>query len=299
MPEKLVDGKAIVVTGATRGLGRAFARALADAGAKLVINGRDAAGLEGVADDIRAAGGAVVTEPGTVMHEAVAERLIARCVAEYGAVDVLVNNAGIVRDRTLLKMTPDEFDDVIAVNLRGTWSCGRHAALAMRDNGGGAIVNIISNAAFHGSIGQNNYAASKAGAIALMRAWSFELARYGIRVNSLWPVAVTDMTQVVIDMAARRARAEGRPAPTARDMGIGTPDEVAPAVVFLASDRSRELNAQVLSFNGRHLAVWTHPAEAGARDAEVWTAEQIAGAFANGGLSPEPMNPPAWLRVSR
>jgi 3-oxoacyl-[acyl-carrier protein] reductase len=298
MPEGLVEGKAIVVTGATRGLGRAFAEALAAAGAKLVVNGRDAQRLEAVADGIRAAGGTAVAEPGSVADDAVAARLVARCVEEHGRIDVLVNNAGIVRDRTLLKMTPDEFDEVIATNLRGTWSCGRHAALAMREAGGGAIVNVISNAAFHGSIGQSNYAASKAGAVALMRAWSFELARYGIRVNSLWPVAATDMTQVVIDMAARRALQEGRDAPSARDLGIGTPAEVAPAVVFLASDRAAHLNAQVLTFNGRHLAVWTHPAEAQARDERDWTAEAIADAFADGGLAPQPLNPPAWLNGS-
>lgn len=295
----LLAERAIVVTGATRGLGRAFALALATAGAQVVINGTDAARLAGVAEEIAAAGGAAVAESGSVADDAVAERLVARCVSEFGRVDGLVNNAGIVRDRTLLKMTPTEFDEVIAVNLRGTWSCGRHAALAMRAaQSGGTILNVISNVAFHGSVGQSNYAASKAGAAALTRAWSVELERYGIRVNALWPVATTDMTQVVIEGAARRAAATGTLAPTAREIGFGTPEEVAPVVVFLASHLAADLNGQVLTFNGRHLAFWSHPAEVASADRDAWSAAQIGDAIGTDALRPEPMHVPPWIEAA-
>src|SRR5215471_12712443 len=123
-----VDGRRIVVTGASRGLGRAFAAALAGEGARLVLNGTNAALVEGLVSQIRDAGGTASAVVGSVADDGIAERLVTTCVEEFGGVDVVINNAGTVRDRTLLKMSPEEFDEVIAVNLRGTWSVSRHAA---------------------------------------------------------------------------------------------------------------------------------------------------------------------------
>ena len=161
MPKRL-EGKRIVVTGASRGLGRAFAIALAEAGARVLINGTHSEKLAETGDLIEAAGGDFLSEVGSVAETSVADRLIARCCESWGGVDVLVNNAGTVRDRTLMRMTDEEFDDVIAVNLRGTWACSRAAARAMKEDGG-HIINIISGSAFTGPIGQTNYAAAKAG----------------------------------------------------------------------------------------------------------------------------------------
>ena len=165
-----LDGKRIVVTGATRGLGRGFAVALAEAGARLVVNGTDAERLAEVAE---ATGGVAVA--GSVADDDVAASLVAACVERHGGVDAVVNNAGIVRDRTLMKMTPEEFDEVVAVNLRGTWSVSRHAAAAMKDTGG-LLLQVVSNSAFTGSVGQTNYAASKAGVMGMLYAWDAELA---------------------------------------------------------------------------------------------------------------------------
>ena len=205
----LLDGKRVVVTGASRGLGRSFATAMAAQGASLVINGTQPDRLAETAELVAAHGGPCEQVLGSVADVDVCQAIVARGVEAFGGVDVLVNNAGIVRDRTLLKMTPEEFDDVIAVNLRGTWACGRAAAEAMRESGG-VIINVVSNSGLTGAIGQTNYAAAKAGVVGMTLSWTRELARYGIRVNAVWPVAVTDMTQVVIDNVERRAREAGR-----------------------------------------------------------------------------------------
>ena len=205
---------------------------------------------------------------GSVADDDVAARLVATCVDSYGGIDAVVNNAGIVRDRTLMKMTPQEFDEVMAVNLRGTWSVSRHAAMAMRDTGG-LLLQVVSNPAFVGSVGQTNYAASKAGVMGMLYAWDAELSRFNIRVNAIWPIAQTDMTQVVFDNAAKRAEADGAPVPTAGELGFGRPADVAPIVVYLCSDRAAALRSQLITFNGSKLAVWQHPKETAVRRAGV------------------------------
>ncbi|HEY4098043.1 MAG TPA: SDR family NAD(P)-dependent oxidoreductase [Baekduia sp.] len=292
-PTATLAGKAIVVTGASRGLGRSIAVALAGAGAAVVVNGRDADNIDALVGEIGAAGGRAIGVVGSVADEAVADRVVATCVEELGQIDCLVNNAGIVRDRTTMRMSAEEFDDVIAVNLRGTWLCGRAAARAMKDTGG-HLVNVISNVAFHGSVGQSNYAASKAGAASLTRSWAYELARYGIRANAVWPVALTDMTQVVLDRAVQAATAEGAPAPEAGAIGIGDPDEVAKLLVYLASDAAAHLNHQIITFNGGRLSLWTHPSEVEVREQRSWTVDEIAAAFSgDGAIAPQAMHEPA------
>lgn len=272
-----VDERRVVVTGASRGLGRAFAIALGAEGAQVVVNGTNDALVGATVQAITSAGGSAVPCVGSVADDAVAERLIATCVGEFGGVDAVVNNAGIVRDRTLMNMTPDEFDEVIAVNLRGTWSVSRHAARAMREQGtGGLLLQIVSNSAFTGSIGQTNYAASKAGVMGMLYAWDTELQRFGIRTNAVWPVAETDMTQVVIDGARQRAETSGRPAPSATEIGFGQPADVAAVVVYLCSERADHLRSQLVTFNGSKLAVWRHPYEAEVHRQPAWTIDQIA-----------------------
>ncbi len=273
-----LDGRRIVVTGASRGLGRGFAEALAAAGARLVVNGTNADLLADVAGAITARGGSVVTVVGSVADDALAEEVVYTCVDAFGGVDAVVNNAGIVRDRTLMNMSPDEFDDVVAVNLRGTWSVSRHAARAMKETGG-LLLQVVSNSAFVGSVGQTNYAASKAGVMGMLYAWDVELQRYGIRTNALWPIAQTDMTQVVFTNASKRAAAEGRAAPTPAELGFGTPETVAPIVVYLCSDRAAHLRSQVVTFNGSKLGLWSHPHEQILGRREGWTLDDLAAAL--------------------
>ncbi len=274
----ILDGKRIVVTGSTRGLGRGFVEAVAAAGASVVVNGTKAELVHEVVHGISSRGGAAVGVTGSVADDAVAERLIHTCVDEHGGIDAVVNSAGIVRDRTLLNMTPDEFDEVIAVNLRGTWSVSRHAARAMKDSGG-LLLQVISGSAMVGSIGQSNYAASKAGVLGMMYAWDVELRRYAIRINALWPIAQTEMTQVVFEGAAKRAEQAGRPPPAPAELGFGTPETVAPVVVHLCSDRAVHLRSQVVTFNGSKLGLWTHPHETILDRRPSWTLDELAEAL--------------------
>ena len=273
MPKRL-EGKRIVVTGASRGLGRAFAVALAEAGARVVINGTNPEKLEETGSLIDASGGEYLSEVGSIAQTVVADRLIARCEKAWGGLDVLVNNAGTVRDRTLMRMTDEEFDDVIAVNLRGTWPCSRAAARTMKENGG-HIINIISGSAFTGPIGQTNYAAAKAGVASMMRCWAFELERYGIRSNCLWPLALTDMTQVILERNQALAEKEGRALPSPEELGLGDPADIARVLVFMASDAAQTLNAQIVSFNGRKLALWTHPHEINITERTEWSLDAL------------------------
>jgi NAD(P)-dependent dehydrogenase (short-subunit alcohol dehydrogenase family) len=279
-----LDGRRIVVTGASRGLGRGFALALAGAGARLVVNGTNAELVTELTTAIADDGGQAVSVVGTVADDALAEELVYTCVDAFGGVDAVVNNAGIVRDRTLMNMSPEEFDEVVAVNLRGTWSVSRHAARAMKENGG-LLLQIVSNSAFTGSVGQTNYAASKAGVMGMLYAWDTELQRYGIRTNALWPIAQTDMTQVVFTNAAKRAEAERRPPPTPAELGFGTPETVAPIVVYLCSDRAAHLRSQLITFNGSKLALWSHPHERVLDRREGWTLEELATALDAAGES--------------
>ena len=280
--------KRVVITGSSRGLGRAFAVEMAKAGAAVVINGTDTAALAAAEREVAACGGRVVSVAGSVAESAVCERLVATCVEAYDGIDVLINNAGVVRDRTLFKMSEAEFDEVIAVHLRGSWACGKHAALAMREQGSGHIINVVSNSGLTGGFGQSNYAAAKAGMMGLLRTWVLELSRYGIRSNAFWPIAATDMTEVVFERAASAAAAQGEPAPTPAALGFGTPAEVAQGMVWLASDAAARLNGQCLTFNGRKTALWTHPREVHEVFREMpWSVAELTRHYAD--IEPEPL----------
>jgi len=239
-----LDGRRIVVTGASRGLGRGFALALAGAGARLVVNGTNTDLITELTTAITDAGGQVVSVVGSVADDALAEELVYTCVDAFGGVDAVVNNAGIVRDRTLMNMSPEEFDEVVAVNLRGTWSGSRHAARAMKETGG-LLLQVVSNSAFVGSVGQTNYAASKAGLIGFAKSVALEVASRGITVNVVAPGLIeTDMTRAMTEQAQTDWATQipvGRP---------GTPDDVAAAVCFLASDEAAYITGHVLAVNG-------------------------------------------------
>ncbi|MBD9735812.1 SDR family oxidoreductase [Streptomyces sp. H28] len=244
-----LHGRAGVVTGSSRGLGRAFALSLARAGMAVVLNGTDAESLRETARAVERAGGSCRTVVGSVADQAVCDALVETCVREFGRIDVLVNNAGIVRDRSVLKMTADEFDEVLAVHLRGTWACSVAAGRHLRRHGGGSIISIGSGSGQYGVFGQANYAAAKAGIAGLNRVLDLELGRHGVRCNVLAPVARTRMTDVF--------RAGGT-AP-GHALSFPEPDDVAPVVVWLASDGARHVTGQFLSFDGTELSVWTHP----------------------------------------
>jgi 3-oxoacyl-[acyl-carrier protein] reductase len=246
-----LSGKRMVITGSSRSLGRHFALACAAEGASLIINGTNEIALAAVAAEIAALGTPVHAVCGSVAQTPVCNALVDTCVDKYGGIDVLVNNAGIVRDRTLLKMSDDDFDEVIAVNLRGPFLCTRRAALAMSEQGSGHIIQITSASGLVGNFGQTNYAAAKAGLMGMMYTATKELARYNIRCNAMWPVARTDMTQPLIDKSGK----------TALELGFGEPQDVAKGLVWLASDAANRFNGQCLTFNGLKTALWRSPCE--------------------------------------
>jgi NAD(P)-dependent dehydrogenase (short-subunit alcohol dehydrogenase family) len=242
----------MVITGSSRSLGRHFALACAAEGASLVVNGTNETALAQVVEELAALGTPVHGVHGSVAETDVCSALVETCVEKFGGIDVMVNNAGIVRDRTLMKMSDEDFDAVIAVDLRGPFLCTRQAAVAMRDQEtGGHIIQITSASGLVGNFGQTNYAAAKAGLMGMMYTAVKELQRYNIRCNAMWPVARTDMTQPIIDRAEKPAA----------ELGFGEPEDVAQGLVWLASDAAAKCNGQCLTFNGLKTALWRGPTE--------------------------------------
>ncbi len=246
-----LDGKRMVITGSSRSLGREFALACAHEGASLVLNGTNEDALVSVLKEITDLGARGRAVLGGVAEAGVGEELVKTCVDAFGGIDVMVNNAGIVRDRTLLKMTDEDFDEVVAVDLRGPFLCTRAAGRVMREQGGGHIIQITSASGLVGNFGQTNYAAAKAGLMGMMYTAVKELERYSIRCNAMWPVARTDMTQPLIDKAGK----------TAAELGFGEAEDVAQGLVWLASDAAAGFNGQCMTFNGYKTALWHSPSE--------------------------------------
>ncbi|MFF0298438.1 SDR family NAD(P)-dependent oxidoreductase [Kitasatospora sp. NPDC004614] len=279
-PAKPLDltGKVAVVTGSGRGLGLAYATALAHAGAAVVINDLDADTAEQAAATIRDAGGRAVAQAAAVGTTEAAQLLVDRAVEAFGRLDVMVTNAGILRDKVLWKMTDDDFDAVIATHLRGTFTCARAAAVRMREQGdGGRLIMIGSPAGQRGNFGQTNYAAAKAGIAAMVRTWSMELGRAGITVNAVVPVAATAMTETIPAFAPYiEAMKQGAPLPDflRKGEGFGTAEDCAALLPFLASDAAAGITGQCIGIGGDKLALWSHP-------------QEVATAYADGGWSPE------------
>jgi 3-oxoacyl-[acyl-carrier protein] reductase len=235
-----LPGKIAVVTGAGQGIGRAIALRFAREGAKLVINDLRQEMLEETARAIIEGGGEVLAVPADVGERADVERLAEAAVGYFGRIDVWVNNAGINRDAMALKMTAEQWDAVLRVNLTGCFNGCQAAAARMVGAGGGGIVNLSSRA-YLGNIGQANYSASKAGVVGLTRTLALELARHGVRVNAIAPGFIdTEMTRgVPEDVRDRVVKA----IPLRR---MGHPEEVANAALFLASDEASYMTGQVL-----------------------------------------------------
>jgi NAD(P)-dependent dehydrogenase (short-subunit alcohol dehydrogenase family) len=262
----------------------AAAQALAASGARLVINGRSAEACRKAIEAIAPRHGDIEFVAGSIADEAVADRLVERCIESFGHVSFVLNNAGITRDRSLMKMTACEFDEVIAVHLRGTWLVCRAAARSMRTTGG-SILNVTSGSALFGLVGQSNYAAAKGGIIALTRALSVELARYRIHVNALYPVALTDMTAPVLELSGS--------ASGPFSSVFGAPADVAGIVVAL-SQPEVSITSQVLAFDGSELPVWSHPEQLyRVRHSAPWTESLLAQALTEVSARPAELHPDA------
>ena len=272
----LLDGKSIVITGSSRGLGRAYALAMAQEGAKIVVNGTVEADVAAVAKEIEGKGGTAVPCVASIANMDGVQRLIQTAIDSFGRIDVLINNTGNLRDRTLVRMSEEEWDSVIAVHLKGTFACSKFAASHMREQNSGSIINIVAYGGLQGIIGQTNYGAAKGGTLSMTRIWAKELARNNIRVNAVWPRARTRMTEPVIPQAIEAATKPGEAPPSPLDLGFGEPEGVAPIMIFLASDLSHGVSGQVFSLTGRKLALWAAPHEVQKWESpQDWTVEGI------------------------
>jgi NAD(P)-dependent dehydrogenase (short-subunit alcohol dehydrogenase family) len=279
-------GRVAMVTGAANGLGRAEALALARAGARLVLNDLPSDAVYAVLDEIATAGGQAIVVAGDVAEWSTGERLVASALDTYGQLDILINNAGVLRDRMIFSMSEQEWDTVLRVHLRGHFVTSRFATAYWREQskqaGGpvyGRIVNTSSEAFLLGSTGQPNYAAAKAGIAALTVATARGCARYGVRANAICPRARTAMTADLMG-----------PPPPGGAVDPLAPEHVAPLVVYLASPAAETINGEVFVVHGGVAAVLEPPriratfqaAEHGSPDG-MWTLESVGQALA--GLS--------------
>jgi NAD(P)-dependent dehydrogenase (short-subunit alcohol dehydrogenase family) len=242
-------GKVAIVTGAGRGIGRAHALALAEAGAKMIVNdlggglsgeGQDVTPAQQVVDEIKASGGNAAATGENVADFAGAERMVAQAIDAFGRLDILVNNAGILRDRMLMNMTEDEWDAVIAVHLKGHFAPTRHAAAYWRERSKagdeirGRVINTSSPSGVFGNVGQANYGAAKAGVAGLTLIAAQELQRYGVTVNCLAPNARTRMTESAFELPDDGGAFDPL-----------DPANMAPVVVALCADEAQGITGQV------------------------------------------------------
>ncbi|HZZ97508.1 MAG TPA: SDR family oxidoreductase, partial [Jatrophihabitantaceae bacterium] len=263
----ICDDRVVIVTGAGGGLGRAHALAFAAEGAAVVVNdigtsregeGSSAGPAQSVVDEIRAAGGSAVANTDDIADWDGAESLVRTAIEEFGTIDVLVNNAGFLRDRMLVGMSIEEWDAVVRVHMRGHFCTLRHAGGYWREqskNGSqpdARIINTSSGAGLMGSVGQGNYSAAKAGIVGMTLVAASELARYGVTVNAIAPAARTRMTEVAMPEMMKVPES---------GFDAMAPENVSPLVVWLGSPESREVTGRVFEVEGGLVSVadgWQH-----------------------------------------
>ena len=295
----LLDGRVAIVTGAGRGIGRGEALELARAGARVVVNELDADAGQAVVDEIAAAGGEAVLDAGDCSEDDTARALVARAVDTWGRLDALVNNAGILRDRTVAKMSVDEWDAVVKVHLRGHFLPTHYACAYWKDAGtGGRIVCTASSSGLLGNFGQANYGAAKAGIAAFSTIVAMEMARYGVRCNAIAPAARTRMTESAYgafkDLSADEEES----------FDFWHPDNVAPLVAYLCSEAAGTISGKVFGVQGDAVELYqpfTSVAVIQNHDTR-FTPEGIAARahelFDESGINPEVENMMAKLRFT-
>ncbi|MSQ09895.1 MAG: SDR family oxidoreductase [Dehalococcoidia bacterium] len=274
MAESRLAGRAAVVTGAGGGIGRGIALLLAAEGARVVVNdpganldgsGHDNGPADQVVDEIKAAGGSAVSNYDSVATVAGGEAMVKAALDTFGRVDILVNVAGILRDRMIFNMNEEEWDAVIAVHLKGHYNTIKPASIMMRQQRSGRIINFSSVSGLVGNAGQANYGAAKAGIAGLTRVVARDMGRYGVTCNAISPGAATRMTQSVSDQArqlrTRAGMAAGSPAEPA-EAPVRGPEMIAPMVAYLASDAAWNINGWVFGVQGGQVGVLSHPVAA-------------------------------------
>ena len=267
---EFLKGKVAVVTGSGGGIGRGIALAMAAEGAQVVVNdlgcnpkgeGEDDRMADAVVREIEAAGGQAAANYDSIASMDGASRLIQQAIDRFGRIDILVNNAGITRVNMLWDMTEEEWDSVIATNLKGTWTCMKAAAPHMIEQRSGRIINFSSDMSLRGGTGVSAYSASKAGVLGLTITAALELGVYGITVNAIWPGAKSRFREAGADWRGRyklyRPREDGPRVP----LPNMDPEDVAPMVVYLARDEAKDINAQVFRASSGNIARVRLPGE--------------------------------------
>jgi hypothetical protein len=270
----ILKDKVAVITGSGRGIGRGIAKLMAEEGAKVVVNDLGGAGdgtgssrgpADEVVEEIRAAGGTAVANYDSVATVEGGQRIIQTALDNFGRLDIVVNNAGILRDRMIFNMTEEEWDAVIAVHLKGHFCVTKPASIIFRQQRSGRIINFSSTSGLIGNAGQANYGAAKAGIAGFTRVLALDLGKYGVTANVIAPNAATRMVASIPGVDMSRAP---------------HPDDVAPMVVFLASDDAANVNGQTFYVSGGIISLFSNPGPVRTITKNGrWTVEEIARIF--------------------
>jgi NAD(P)-dependent dehydrogenase (short-subunit alcohol dehydrogenase family) len=306
MVDKL-KGKSAVITGGGGGIGREAALAFAAEGANVVVadlgasrggEGSDKGPADKVVAEIKEKGGNAIASYGSVADFKVAEGIIDSCVENFGRIDILLNCAGILRERAVWNLTEEDWDIVIAVHLKGTFNCSRRAAALMREQKSGRIINVTSDA-WLGVFGQSNYSAAKGGIVSFTKSLAKELGKYGVTVNAIAPLAGTrlTLTEEVIE-GAKKQYAAGLMSQEFYETTINMPgpEFVAPILVYLVSDMAADINGQVFHIKKGRAAIYSDPVEKAVMyktdNDGMWTAEDfekhLPGSLLVGYINPAP-----------
>ena len=275
---RLLEGKVALVTGGGRGVGRAIAIAMAEAGAKIVVNDLGAT-LDGQASGeqpaqevvatIAAAGGEAIVDGGSVAEWNAAHKMVEAAVERFGRIDIVVNNAGILRDVMFHRMSESEFDQVIAVHLKGAFNVSRAAATHFKAQGSGAFVHMSSTSGLIGNLGQANYSAAKLGIAALSKSIAMDMAKFGVRSNAVAPFAWTRMIDSIpSETPEQKKRVEG--------LKKLVPEKVAPFIVALCADEARDVTGQIFGVRNNEIYLFSQPRPIrSAHRSEGWTPELV------------------------
>jgi NAD(P)-dependent dehydrogenase (short-subunit alcohol dehydrogenase family) len=278
----ILEDKVAVVTGAARGIGREIALLLAQHGARVVVNdyggseagsGAGKAPADEVVAEIKAAGGQAVASYDSVASMAGGKSIVDTAVTAFGRIDVVVNNAGILRDRMIFNMSEEEWDAVIDTHLKGSFAVTRAAAPLMREQKSGRFINMTSTSGLVGNVGQANYAAAKLGIVGLTRVTALDMARYNVTANCISPFAWTRMIGTIpTETEAQKARVE--------KIKKMSPAHIAPLAAFLATDDAKDISGQVFGVRGKEIMLFGHHRPvARIHHAEGWTVDRLADLF--------------------
>ncbi len=311
MGDRLKD-RVAVITGAGRGIGRGIAIAMAEEGARVVVNdlggGPDGSSAstspaDEVVTEIKSRGGTAVANYDSVATLEGGENIIKTAIDNFGRIDILVNNAGILRDRMIFNMAPEEWDIIMKVHLYGHFYCTKPAAVLMRQQRSGRIINMSSTSGLIGNSGQANYGAAKAGIAGFTRVCARDLGRYGVTVNCIAPGAATRLTMTDEVMKAREFRAErgisaaAGAQPPAASAPMRDPDDIAPIVVYLATDAAANINGCTFGASGGTISLHTDPIPMKSIfKNERWTLDELIAimptTLAANLVNPSPSQPP-------